>query len=246
MEHIERYEQAMEPARRRFDEDDAVRAVCGPDIGAEHLERFFLYWSALGVGVTEPVEGWIRRAGEACAHLGGVGVAELGVALQKHAKAEADHHLLFIEDVRFLAKRAEAAGRSVPDPEELLALPVPEAAYPYRDLHEKVIAGPQPYAQIAIENEMELQSLSFGPAVVANAKVVLGDDVVGGLSFLDEHIELDVGHTKFNRRQMATFLDNYPQAMDALVTAGAEALDSYREFLAYCVDVSRPVPAEID
>lgn len=244
MEHIDRYEQAMEPARRRFDEDAAVRAICEPGIGAEHLERFFLYWSALGVGVTEPVEGWIRRAGQACARLGEAGVAELGVALEKHAKAEADHHLLFISDVRFLAKRATDAGRDVPDPDELLTLPLPEAAYPYRDLHESVIAGPEPYAQIAIENEMERQSLTFGPAVVANARAVLGDDVVGGLSFLDEHIELDVGHTKFNRRQMARFLDRYPHAMDALVAAGSAALDTYRVFLSYCVEISRPVPAE--
>ena len=41
------------------------------------------------------------------------------------------------------------------------------------------------------------------------------------LSFLTGHVELDVGHTKFNRRQLAAFLDERPFALDALVAAGS-------------------------
>jgi hypothetical protein len=243
MEYIERYERAVEPARRRFAEHPAIRLIQAREMGTDHLEGFFIYWSALGVAMTEPVEGWIRGAGEACERLGGPGIAELGAALQKHAKAEADHHLLMIADLRRLCARRAAAGRSAPDPDELLALPWPEPAQRYRRLHEDVIAGPEPYAQIAIENEIEMLSVVLGPPLLANARALLGEDVTENLTFLDDHITLDVGHTKFNRRQLAAFLDERPEALDALVTAGSAALDAYRDFLTHCVEVSTPVPA---
>ena len=243
MEYIERYESGVEPARRRFADHPAVRLIQAGEMGGEHLEAFFIHWSAAGVAMTEPVEGWIRRAGEACERLGGPGVERLGVALQKHARAEADHHLLMIADLRRLCARRAAAGRPAPDPDDLVAQPWPEAARRYRQLHEDVIAGPAPYAQIAIENEIEMLSVVFGPPLLENARALLGQDVIEDLSFLDDHITLDVGHTKFNRRQLAAFLDERPDALDALVEAGSRGLDAYRDFLAYCVDVSAPVPA---
>jgi hypothetical protein len=242
MDDIERYEQAVEPARRRFADDPAVRLIQDPAIGAAHLEAFFIYWSALGVAMTEPVEGWIRRAGEACVRVGGPGLEELGTALQKHAKAEADHHLLMIEDLRRLCARREAAGREAPDPDELLAMEWPEPAHRYRKLHEDVIAGPEPFGQIGIENEIEMLSIELGPPLLANARELLGEDITDDLTFLTDHVTLDVGHTKFNRRQMAKFLDERPDALDALVTAGVEALDAYRSFLAHCVSLAGQVP----
>ncbi len=243
MEYIQRYEDAVEPARRRFADDPAVRLLQDRSVGAAHLESFFIHWSALGVAMTEPVEGWIRRAGEACARLGGPGLDALGVALQKHARTEADHHLLMIDDLYRLCRRRRAAGRTAPVPEELLGLSRPEPTRRYRDLHEEVIAGCAPYAQIAIENEIEMLSVVLGPPLLANARALLGEDVIEDLSFLDDHISLDVGHTKFNRRQLAAFLGERPDALDALVEAGSRALDAYRDFLAHCVDVSAPVPA---
>lgn len=243
MEYIEQYEQAVEPARRRFADDPVVRLIQSPEIGAAHLESFLAHWFALGVPMTEPVEGWIRRAGEACVAVGGPGVGELGVALQKHAKAEADHHLMLIADLHRLCERRATAGHPKPDAEELLKLEWPAATHRYRGQHEEVIAGPEPYAQIAIENEMEMLSLSFGPLLTDNCRAVLGEDIAQAMTFLDEHITLDVGHTKFNRRQMAKFLDTCPEALDALVSAGSETLDTYRAFLAHCVGISEPAHA---
>ncbi len=243
MEYIERYGSGVEPARRRFADHPAVRLIQAREMGAEHLELFFVHWSAAGVAMTEPVEGWIRRAGQACERLGGPGVRTLGVALQKHARAEADHHLLMIADLRRLCARRTASGRPAPDPDDLLARPWPEPARRYRQLHEDVIAGPAPYAQIAIENEIEMLSVLFGPPLLENARALLGADVIEDLSFLDDHITLDVGHTKFNRRQLAAFLEERPDAIDALVEAGSRALEAYRDFLAHCVDVAAPMPA---
>ena len=168
------------------------------------------------------------------------------MALQKHARAEADHHLLMISDLKRLCARRAAAGRPPLDPQVLLDLPWPEPALRYRQMHEDVIAGPAPYAQIAVENEIEMLSLAVGPGLLGNARALLGDDVLDDLSFLTDHVELDAGHTKFNRRQMVTFLDRRddPDAtVDALVAAGTAALDAYRGFVAHCVSLAGAVPA---
>lgn len=250
MDPIERYEQSVQPARQAFASDPAVRLVQDPAIGAAHLEAFLICFSALGVGMTEPVEGWIRRAGVACVALGDPGVVEIGTALQKHAKGEADHHLLMIADLRRLCARRAAAGRQAPDPDELLAQEWPASTLHYRRMHEDLIAGPTPYAQIAVENEIEMLSVEVGPGLLANARALLGDDVDGrdildDLSFLTDHVTLDVAHTKFNRRQMAAFLDARPDALDALVDAGTAALDAYRAFVADCVALAGRMPASV-
>ncbi|HET9254510.1 MAG TPA: hypothetical protein VFO16_04825 [Pseudonocardiaceae bacterium] len=206
------------------------------------MEAFFIHFCALGVAMTEPVEGWIRRAGEACVR---AGFDTLGRALQGHARAEADHHLLMIADLDRLCARRAAAGRVALKPGDMLALPWPESTQCYRQIHEDVIAGPHPYAQIAIENEIEMLSVDVGPRLLVNTRYLLGDDILDDLSFLTDHVTLDIGHTKFNRRQMVTFLDTQAEqgrvegVLDALVVAGSEALDAYRAFVSDCVSMSR-------
>lgn len=200
-----------------------------------------IHYCALGVAMTEPVEGWIRRAGEACVR---AGFDKLGRALQGHARAEAGHHLLMIADLDRLCDRCAAAGRVAPKPGDMLALQWPESTQRYRQMHEDVIAGPHPYAQIAIENEIEMLSVDVGPRLLDNARSLLGDDILDDLSFLTDHVTLDIGHTKFNRRQMAAFLDMQAEqgrvdgVLDALVVAGSEVLDAYRAFVSDCVSMS--------
>jgi hypothetical protein len=241
VQHIDRYEQGVAAARRRFHDDPAVRLVQDPGIGAPHLEAFFIYFCALGVAMTEPVESWIRRAGEACVR---AGFGKLGRALQGHARSEAGHHLLMIADLERLCDRRAAAGRVAPKSGDMLALQWPESTQRYRQMHEDVIAGPHPYAQIAIENEIEMLSVDIGPRLLDNARNLLGDDILDDLSFLTDHVTLDIGHTKFNRRQMAAFLDTQAEhgrvdgALDALVAAGSEVLDAYRAFVSDCVSMS--------
>lgn len=234
MSTIESYESALDPARAAFAQDPAVRLLQDPSIGETRLEGFLITFNALGVAMTEPVEGWIRRAGQACVEAGGPGTAALGEALQKHAAGEADHHLMMISDLRALCTRRARAGRTAPDPDEMLALTWPEPVHRYRDLHEDVIAGDAPFAQIGIENEIELLSLGFGAGMLDNARTLLSSDG-SELSFLDEHVSLDVGHTAFNRRQMAAFLDERPDALAPLVRAGTAALDAYRAFVGHCL-----------
>jgi MinD-like ATPase involved in chromosome partitioning or flagellar assembly len=132
-----------------------------------------------------------------------------------------------MDNLRKLCARWNARGRPRLDPDELLALPRTEAIERYRSLHENVIAGPAPYAQIAIEYEIEMLSIIYGPTLLDMCKNLLGEDVLADLSFLVDHVTLDAGHTAFNRRQIQAFLEDQPEAVAVLVDAGSAALDAY-------------------
>jgi hypothetical protein len=242
MQAFESYEAAVRPARERFARSPAVVEVLSPDVDPHLLESFLIHFCALGVGVTEPVEGWIRRAGEACVARG---LDDLGRALVRHARDEAGHDRLFEADARLLAGRWNAAGRAPLDADRLLALPPGPGAIRYRRLHEENIGGDTPYAQLAIEYEIEQLALSFGKDLLRTCVTVLGREVLAGLSFLREHVELDVGHTHFNRRRMATLLHEHPEVAGALQRAGTEVLDAYAAFLSDCLEAARPALAPV-
>jgi hypothetical protein len=67
---------------------------------------------------------------------------------------------------------------------------------------------------------------------------VLGPEIVKGLSFVQEHVAVDVGHTTFNERQIARFMEAHPHTGFALGRAGATALDAYVDFLGDCLDAA--------
>src|SRR5579863_3756406 len=96
---LEKYNRSLAAVRERFDANPALNAVRSND-DPQMLELFLLYFCAIGAQMTQPVEGWIRRAASRCAALG---LPELGEALTRHARAEAGHHLMMIADLRSLA-----------------------------------------------------------------------------------------------------------------------------------------------
>jgi hypothetical protein len=242
MQPFELYESALAEARARFLGSPAVSEILSPEIDPLLLESFLIHLCARGVAVTEPVEGWIRRAGEACLAMG---LDALGRALGRHSLDEAGHDRLFEADARLLVERWNAAARPRLDVDELLALPPSPGAWHYRDLHERTITGATPYAQMAIEFEIESLAMSLGEGLLLNSRQRLGDRVLEGLSFLREHVELDVGHTRFNRRNLTRVLHEHPDFLPAMAAAGQEVLQAYGEFLADCLDAARPllVPA---
>jgi hypothetical protein len=67
---------------------------------------------------------------------------------------------------------------------------------------------------------------------------ILGPDILPSLSFVTEHIDLDIEHTKFNARELASLIDRNPESLPALVAAGSAALDAYAQFLADCVELA--------
>ena len=100
-----------------------------------------------------------------------------------------------------------------------------EAASPgviqYCNVHERNIVGDTPYAQIAIEFEVEMLPLLYGELFIARCVEILGADILPCLRFFaTEHIVLDVGHTQFNARAIAKLLTLEPSSLPALVSAG--------------------------
>jgi hypothetical protein len=185
--------------------------------------------------MTEPVERWIRRASGRCAIMGH---AELANALSGHAQAEAGHHLLMIADVTSLAARWNARRKPSVDARKLLNQSSTPGVLHYCKVHEDNIAGDTPYAQIAIEYEVEMLPLRYGKLLLTRCVEMLGDDILPCLSFVTQHIDWDVGHTNFNARVIAKLIDLDPSRMPALVSAGTAALDAYAQFLGDCAELA--------
>jgi hypothetical protein len=226
-------------SRARLDSDPRLRALLGPEIAPDRLHWFLMQFSAWGIRVTTPVEGWIRRAGQRCIALG---YAELGQALGGHAKNEAGHEGLFLRDLHYLVDRWNASHALQVTAEQFLEAPPVPAIQRYIDVHEDGIAGDEPYVQIAIELEVERMTPILGPPLVAQCKRVLGPEIVKGLSFVEEHVSVDVGHTNFNERQIARFMEANPHTASALGRAGAIALNAYVDFLGDCLDAADAAP----
>jgi hypothetical protein len=232
---LDSYEKALAPARARLARGRALTRVLADDVPEDLLEAFLVDFCARGVGMTEPVEGWIRRAGERCRERGAKGV---GDRLVGHARAEAGHHLLMVADTRHLAARWNARRGSDRDldADRLLARAPSPAVARYARLHEEVIAGSAPFAQVAIELEIEALSLTHGADFVKQCVRRLEPAIVDCLSFVREHVAADVGHSEFNRRELTRLLEEDAVALGPLVAAGSEALDAYGAFLDECLD----------
>jgi hypothetical protein len=226
------YEPLTSAARAHFAGGEALAAMLAPGVAPERLELFFIHFCALGVQMTEPVDGWIRRAGDRCKALG---LEDLGRSLIAHAKHEAGHHLMMIADTRKLVASWNERRSLQLNADELLSLSPTPGIESYVALHEEVIAGEAPYGQLAIEYEIERLSVTSGPAVLGQCASVLGREALTGLSFLEEHVAVDAGHTKFNELQLERLLTDHPDFAPALGEAGTRALDAYAAFLGDCV-----------
>lgn len=228
------YEPAMGPARERFATNPASSALASAS--PEFLEMFLIQFCSLGVGQTRPVENWLLRSGKRCEE---VGLPELGRALRGHAKAEAGHDQMMIDDTHALVTRWNASRTPHLDAEELLNRPPTPGGLAYQRLHEDTIRSDAPYAQIAIEYEIELLPVRFGQMFLDQCQGALGVEILGALSFLREHIVLDVAHSRFNEQQLEKLLQMNPAYLDPLVRAGTAALDAYAVFLTDCVQIAR-------
>jgi hypothetical protein len=230
-EQVAKYDDMLAPARQRFDQHAAVEALFRKPLESVTMERFLIYFSAVGVRMTKPVEGWIRRAGKRC---GEIGLPDLARALEAHAKQEADHHLLMEADVRRLVSGWNERNERKLNAGELLSLSPTPGVTQYCELHEHVITGATPFGQLAIEYEIELLSVAYGPALLRRCTDLSGPEILEGLSFLQDHVALDVGHTHFNRLQLSRLLEQHPAFVSSLAVCGSAALDAYVAFLDDC------------
>jgi hypothetical protein len=232
----ELYEPAIRAARVQLATGPALSAFFEVDAGPTFLELFLIHFSSLGVALTQPVENWLQRAGIRCEE---IGLLELGRALRGHAKAESGHHLMMIADTHTLVARWNARRSPLLDADRLLARALTRGGQMYHRVHEDNIAGPTPFGQIAIAYEIEMLPVLLGPQLLERSRSWLGTDILPGLSFLQEHITLDVGHTRFNEMHLETLLQENPNYLGPLVCAGEAALEAYATFLHDCVHLAR-------
>jgi hypothetical protein len=232
---LDNYEQLLAPAREGFAASPGIRAIQASS-DEVFLESFLLHFCALGTRMTEPVERWIRRAAERCA---AIGLTELAHALRAHALAEAGHHRMMIADLKLLAARWNARRKPSVDAEDLLDQAPTRGVLHYARVHEENIDGDSPYAQIAIEYEIEMIPLRYGNLLVARCVEILGAEILNCLSFVRQHIALDAAHTRFNARLIAKLVELSPSRMAPLVSAGTAALDAYAQFIDDCVQLAK-------
>jgi hypothetical protein len=76
------YEASMEPTRATFTESRTLSILQAPNVNPILLDLFLIYFTAVGVAMTELVENWMRRAGERCEQ---IGLRALGHALRLHS-----------------------------------------------------------------------------------------------------------------------------------------------------------------
>jgi hypothetical protein len=222
--------------RTRLDTEPVVRELLSPDITPALMERFLIEWSARGAYMTEPVDGWIRGAGERCIALG---QEKVGRQLITHAKHEAGHHLMTIQDAKVLASRWNGRHPEALDADALVAQEPTAAMREYRQVHDEAITGDLPLGQAAIEYEVGYLAVALVPRILARVREVVGQQTLDSLTFLREHAEVDVGHTALNERMMEDLLKTRPEEGQRLAAFGSRGLDCYLRFLADCMEAAR-------
>ena len=235
MQNMADYEAGLEPARRAFGENRALKRLFDPQLDPELLELFFVHFSAFGFRMTDPVEGWLRRASARCKE---IGMVEFARALNGHASAEAGHQMMMVEDARGLARHWNDSHASKLDPDALLASPPGPGTTKYIGLHEAIISGPKPFAQFALQYEIEMLPLRHGPQLIEQCNRLLSPEANRCLSFLTEHIVVDVGHSKFNARQMEKLIAERAEDVPLLIESGTSVLAAYAEFLCDCMSAA--------
>ena len=160
-----------------------------------------------------------------------------------HARHEAGHHTLMIDDLRLLVPRWNHNHALQLDVEQLLALPATDAMRRYDAIHEDTINSTTPYGQIAIEYEVEGMSVVLGPALMQACSRALGPEILAEMSFIRDHAALDIGHTAMNEAELEKFLAINPADAELLAQIGGEALNIYLDFLAECVNLGRELVA---
>ncbi len=229
----EHYLPHVTEARRRITEDPRLARILDPEIDPVRVLAFLIHFSARGVQMTRPVEDWIRRAGERCLELG---FKQLGRTLVSHAKQEAGHDQMMVDDLHVLRERWIALGLPPFDAQRMLEQEPTPAMRHYVDLHEQIIASDHPYRQIAVEDEVEGMSTVLGPALLEACQRALGPEVLRAMSFIGEHAAIDVGHTAMNDAELDRLLEARPELGPILAEAGINALNTYLDFLGDCVD----------
>ena len=164
---------------------------------------------------------------------------EFARALNGHASAEAGHQLMMVQDTRALAEHWNSTHTSKLAPDALLATPPMAGTTKYIGIHQAIIEGPKPYAQFPLQYEIEMLPVRHGPQLIEQCVRLLSSEITRCLSFLTEHIVVDIGHSKFNARQMEKLIEERADDVPLLIESGSSILAAYAEFLGDCMSAAR-------
>lgn len=221
---LNQYEAALSVPRAELNSSiQQMLAKCD----AKTLGWFLIYFCSHGVAMTQPVELWIRRAGERCLALR---YTELGDELLKHSKQESNHHIMMIRDATALIHWWNRKHDLKLLPEDFIKLTSCKSAVPYETVHEKYIESDTPYGQLAIEYEIEKISIVHGPILIKQCIQNYGIGILMKLGFIRHHVKLDFWHTRWNQEMLTRLLKQHPDTLEHLIAAGTEAIRAYQAF----------------
>lgn len=228
----ELYEPYVLPARARLSTDAVMRRLSDAALEPHVLERFFLQFHALGVYMTDPLEGWVRREGQRCLMQG---LDALGKGLLAQARHEAQQHVMLADDTRLLARRWNLRRPHAVDAERLLTQYPTDAMRDWRLLVEDVLTGEPPGAQIALAYEVGQFHQTVGPLLLAQVTRAFGREATDGLTFLKEHAQSGNGRALTQARMMEELLRTMPENAQVLAQQGGEVTRVYLRFLEDCL-----------
>lgn len=226
------YVPRVSKARSTWEAHSTPTTLLSRDLSQDRLMAFLIYFSARGVQITRPVSDWLIRSGE---RTKAQGFTDIGDTLLKHARHEAGHHEMMIHDANHLTTLWNRRHAISLDAGRLIGEPPTRAMREYIELHEKLVDSDYPYAQAAVGLEIERMSATFGIQFVQQCRKLLPKEAIGGLTFITDHSELDVGHTKLLERLVDRILAATPTAAEPLAVAGSTSLLLYLQFLTDCM-----------
>ena len=233
---IEIYERTLTPYRQASINSDLAKRILDESLSSDVIHLFWIYYNILGVYMTEPVEDWINRAGDATIAMG---LEEAGRELKKHARHEAGHQTMMQKDYEKLIDLWNKKHEQKITLNQFSVSPLPEIVKEYIDLHEDNINSPAPYCQIAIQYEIESLAPVLGPKQIEYTRNKCGDEVLKCLSFICDHVEIDVAHTEYNYGVLKTFLLKNPEGLEPLMETGKQASIIYLKFFDYCMQQAK-------
>lgn len=226
------YEVALQGPRREFRATSVVKEMLSGNVDPVFIELSIIYWSALSSGFVKPVADYLRLAGDRCQEME---LPEMVRFFRRHAEEEEGHDDWAVKDTHRLVARWNKRHPAIPlDAGELLDQRMSPAVLRYHQLHQNVIEGKAPYAELAIDLEIELITKNFGPRMLLQCIKKIGPHILWEMIFLREHVRFDFGHTDKNVETLNQLLQKHPDFVAKLVETGKAALNAYADLLEDC------------
>lgn len=237
------YQKGAELVRQKFASKEIVKELFERQVNPKLLKLFMIHWNALNAGLTEPIPMYLKRAGERCQNMGLGFMADF---FYEHEHEEDGHEDWAIDDVKELVSlwNKEEPNHKL-DAKNLLAKKISPTVKRYHELHEQIIEGGSPWAELAIDVEIELIATTYGPVLVRKWIDCMGQESLSKVSFLDKHVSADVGHTKTNFQIVDRFISEHPESVNVLLKTASDVLNIYADYLEEAMAYAREVYVNI-